>query len=251
MNDVVSSVNYNNSIDFSNESSKLDSKLESNIGFTNNNNINKYEFIRISYDGNERRIGLEEDNIESKRERIERGERRERRERRERESEYINIYRYKFTQDFMDELHNFSKIHQYDDRVMFKEAWTLWSEQNEEIIKEEVERLLRNGYEGDILDKMFKSARYYFRKKSTQKPEPKIRKPYISLQKEILDLMDLYIKENECKPSEGFANFCNANIDGLKTEIGRLMENGFIDAKLIQEKFKKTYKNRYFILTNK
>ena len=38
----------------------------------------------------------------------------------------IDIYRYKFTQPFMNELHNFSKIHQYDDRTMFKEAWTNW-----------------------------------------------------------------------------------------------------------------------------
>jgi TctA family transporter len=34
-----------------------------------------------------------------------------------------SIYRYKFTQEFMDELYKFSKIHQYDERADFKEAW--------------------------------------------------------------------------------------------------------------------------------
>jgi hypothetical protein len=48
----------------------------------------------------------------------------------------VNIYRYKFSQDFMLELYNFSKIHQYDDRESFKEAWKLWTQDNEEIIEQ-------------------------------------------------------------------------------------------------------------------
>ncbi len=79
------------------------------------------------------------------------------------------IYRYKFTEDFMVDLNKFAKIHQYDDRKDFKEAWLTWVEDNKDIVDEEIHRLLYLGYEGDILDKMFKSARYYFRKKSTEK----------------------------------------------------------------------------------
>jgi hypothetical protein len=75
------------------------------------------------------------------------------------------IFRFKFTEAFMEDLYKFSKIHQYDHRKDFKEAWTIWIEENNDIIDEEVERLLALGYDGDILDKMFKSARYYFRKK--------------------------------------------------------------------------------------
>ena len=76
------------------------------------------------------------------------------------------IYRYKFTEDFMNELFNFSKIHQYDDRKDFKEAWELWLVDNEEIVIDEEIRLINLGYVGDVRDKMFKSARYYFRKKN-------------------------------------------------------------------------------------
>ena len=92
------------------------------------------------------------------------------------ETTTANIYRYKFTQEFMDHVHTFSKIHQYDDRKVFKEAWIDWKEENESIITEEVSRLKILGYDGDILDKAFKSARYYFRNKSNVKPEPKERK---------------------------------------------------------------------------
>ena len=108
----------------------------------------------------------------------------------EEENTSTNIYRYKFTQEIMDELHNFSKIHQYDDRHQFKEAWQLWTVEFDETIRVEIQRLSHNGYGGDILDKMFKSARYYFRKKSSVKPEVKERREYVSFQKDILILMD-------------------------------------------------------------
>jgi hypothetical protein len=79
------------------------------------------------------------------------------------------------TDEFMKELHNFSKIHQYDHRKDFKEAWNTWIEENNDIVTDEIRRLTEMGYDGDILDKMFKSARYYFRKKSTEKNEPQAR----------------------------------------------------------------------------
>jgi len=168
----------------------------------------------------------------------------------------INIYRYKFTQDFMDELYKFSKIHQYDDRKGFKEAWEYWVEENDELVQEEMERLENLNYDGDILDKMFKSARYYFRKKSTKKAEPKDRRQYLSMQKDLLDAMDEHIctnmKEDGYKPSDGFTNFCASSVDLLQEEVTRLVvEHGVNDVNLIKDKIKKTYKNRYFIVVSK
>ena len=169
---------------------------------------------------------------------------------------YTNIYRYKFTQSFMDELYQFSKIHQYDDRKSFKEAWLLWVETNLDMINTEIARLTDLKYDGDIVDKMFKSARYYFRKKSTKKTEPCIRRNYVSVQKELLDEMDGHIAANivndNYKPSDGFSEFCNDNVDALKKGIAHLMEQGMKDSHEIRDKIKKTYKNRYFIfITNK
>jgi hypothetical protein len=108
----------------------------------------------------------------------------------------INIYRYKFIEEFTCELYKFSKIHQYDHRKDFKEAWNIWIDDNQGLIDEEVRRLTNLGYNGDILDKMFKSARYYFRKKSTEKKEPQKRRVYIGVEKELLEAIDKHIIQN-------------------------------------------------------
>jgi hypothetical protein len=171
----------------------------------------------------------------------------------------MEIYRFNFTKEFMDKLHNFSKIHQYDDRKSFKEAWTIWVEENDESVCEEIRRLINLGFNehADIKDKMFKSARYYFRKKSTEKKEPRERSGYSYLQKKMLEMMDTHIVENVgTNPARLFIDFCENNTDIIKEEIVYLMNSGVqVDSETLKNKVKKTYKNRYFIykmsITNK
>ena len=165
------------------------------------------------------------------------------------------IFRFKFTEDFMDELYKFSKIHQYDTRQDFKEAWNIWAEDNTDIINEEKKRLSQLGYDGDVLDKMFKSARYYFRKKNTGNPEPKQRRKYISVSKELLDTMDDHIVKNiydkTYQPKTGFAKFCKDNETLLRETITQIFGQGIKESGTIEDKIKKTYKNRYYTLTAK
>jgi hypothetical protein len=160
----------------------------------------------------------------------------------------VNIYRYKFTEHFMKELYVFSKIHQYDDRHTFKEAWKRWTEENEQSVSHEIKRLQEIGYDGDILDKMFKSARYYFRKKTERETKPK-RRQYLAKNKEILQMMDEHVRTNiykeDYKPSEGFLDFCKNNKELIREEIEKLLQAGVVKEE-IQNKIKKTYKNRYF-----
>jgi hypothetical protein len=167
----------------------------------------------------------------------------------------INIYRYKFIEEFTNELYKFSKIHQYDHRKDFKEAWNIWVEDNQCLVDEEVRRLTNLGYDGDILDKMFKSARYYFRKKSTVKKEPQVRRVYIGVEKDLLGAMDKHIMQNitnkDYKPSDGFSIFCKENLELLQEEVTRLCKCGLTNHIDIKEKIKKTYKNRYFMLVTK
>ena len=171
------------------------------------------------------------------------------------ENNNINIFRYKFTEDFTIELYKFSKIHQYDHRSDFKEAWNIWTEENEDLVDEEIRRLSNLGYDGDILDKMFKSARYYFRKKSTEKKEPQKRRVYIGVEKELLEAIDKHIIQNvnntDYKPSDGFSVFCKENIEILQEEVNRLYKCGLTNHIEIKDKIKKTYKNRYFMLVTK
>jgi hypothetical protein len=169
-----------------------------------------------------------------------------------REKHDINIYRYKFNAKFTAKLYEFSKIHQYDDREKFKESWIQWKKDNDMEIKNECERLLSLEYKGDILEKMYKSARYYFRKKTTAKKEPKCRSKYTNLSPQLLQEMDRYILSNKnLKPKTGFIEFCNDNNVLLKESINELLNNGITDSCFIETKIKKTYKNRYFILINK
>ena len=168
----------------------------------------------------------------------------------------IQIYRHTFTQEFMDEMYSFSKIHQYDDRHSFKEAWSLWTEENNDLVLRETRKLVNEGYDGNILEKMFKSARYYFRKKSTEKKAPLKRRNYISMSKELLESIDNHIYESiknpDYKPSHGYNDFYEKNIKIIENEIQNWVISGQLNEKEIMiAKIKKTYKNRYFVITNK
>ena len=166
-----------------------------------------------------------------------------------------NIYRYKFDETIINEIHNFSKIHEFDQRNDFKDAWNNWLIKNNLIVTLETQRLIDLGYQGDIIDKMFKSARYYFRKKSTEKKEPTKRRSYVGIQKELLDSMDSHIlkniKNNDYRPANGFDEFCKENLDLLKNEVNKLVSYDITDINEIKNKIKKTYKNRYFMIINK
>jgi hypothetical protein len=163
------------------------------------------------------------------------------------------IYRFKFTEEVMRALYEFSKIHQYDERKDFKEAWIIWIEENKYIIEQETNRLNNLGYNGDVINKMFKSARYYFRKKTNETKQPKQRRQYINVTRELLKAMDDHIEKNifneDYQPKIGFISFCKDNEIILKETLTKIFEQGINDSELIQEKIKKTYKNRYFILT--
>lgn len=164
----------------------------------------------------------------------------------------INIYRYNFEEIFMDQLTAFAKLHQYDDRKVYKESWKLWIEENKDMADKEEIRLNELGYEGDVIDKMYKASRYYFRKKSQVKPEPKKRRKYISMDQELIIIMDQHIirnmSSNDYTPSGGYSEFCKLHTEFIKSEIMRMIELD-INPENISTKFKKTYKNRYFIIS--
>ena len=85
----------------------------------------------------------------------------------------IKTYRHKFSPDVVKNLYEFSKIHQHDNRKIYKESWENWVKENDELISVETRRLTENNYNGNVIDKMYKSSRYYFRRKPTIKVEPR------------------------------------------------------------------------------
>ena len=163
-----------------------------------------------------------------------------------------SIYRFKFTTDVMIYLTSFAKKHQFVDRKTYKEAWETWLNDNFEMVEEECCRLYKLGYEGDVKDKMFKAARYYFRKKSSNKLEPQKRKNYVTVDHELLNCMDEHIRRNigssGYSPASGYSDFCQSNINALNDEVIRLLDCD-LNKEEITTKIKKTYKNRYFIIS--
>ena len=165
------------------------------------------------------------------------------------QEESKNIFRFKFSQPFCVCLSEFSKLHQYDDRNTYKESWKLWVENNQELVDKECRILESIGYKGNIMDKMFKSGRYYFRKK-TQK-ESRKRRVYVSIDKDVIESMDTFIESHHSnstfKPSTSYTQFCDEFEDLLAEECIRLKESGLDDDDDIQNKFKKTFTNRYYL----
>ena len=171
------------------------------------------------------------------------------------------IFRYKLSDDIMSAITQFAKIHQLDDRHSYKEAWTRWLANNEDNVEREVARLNQLGYTGDIIDKMFKAGRYYFREKVDKKKADntanestteKNNRDYIVMSPSMIQAMDTHLKglinNTNFKPALAYNEFCQQHIELLRKEISRLADYTTISGKQMADKFKKTYKNRYFIL---
>ena len=166
----------------------------------------------------------------------------------------LPIYRFKFSEHFMDELKNFANTHRYDDAALFKERWLRWTSNDfniEKIIKEE-KRLSETGYDGDIQDKMFKTVRYYLKNKSIEKKEPKQRRKYVSISKNVITSMDKHIDSKalveKMKPAFAYNNYSSLDemSEIIDNETNRLISEGMSEVEALN-KIKKTYKNRYYL----
>ena len=199
----------------------------------------------------------------------------------------ITIFRFNFTDEIMTKLTAFAKLHVLDDRHAFKYAWAVWLEINDEDIRVESERLLGLGYRGNIIAKMFKAAKYYFKNKNRdldkdqdldkdkdldlvqdlyldkdkdlvqdldkdldEEKREKEKRFYLALDSEFLASMDSHISRNITnKPSTGYDSYCELNAVLIKNEIERILaeDHASINQKICVQKIKKAYKNRYFI----
>lgn len=185
-------------------------------------------------------------------------------------NENVPVFRFKIDPNVVEAINSFAKIHQYDDRRDYKQAWKEWCDENQEMLDIEVKRLETNGYTGNAYDKFFKSGRYYFRNKKLTKNEPVERKKYVGLSRDILRIMDDYISKkttvingdddgntnddsngndniiNQISPANMFDMFCQENKSSIKNEIVVLLNEHNLSEAEISQKLKKTFKNRYF-----
>ena len=155
----------------------------------------------------------------------------------------LKQYHFNYSESFATKLSEFAKAHLEDKSKEFKLAWKEWTKTNEEMVETEIERMKQDGYSGSVEEKMYFSARYYYRKKAMKEkdetiiPEPSslpVRKKYELLDKTILVQMNQHVLSQMCKlqnitPSIAFADYC----EKYKTENE-------------DNRIKKTYKNLYW-----
>lgn len=178
------------------------------------------------------------------------------------------VLRFEFSDAVLEQVTAFAGVHRYDDRKTYKDAWTAWltGDAIAGLLTAEIARLKCLGYKGDVADKLFKSGRYYFRGKTNKGNKGNkgsdeelcdkelLCKKYVLLNRQLLDEMDDHIdcglRSADYTPAGGFADFCNANAQSelYRSEVARLSEL-MPTGDAVHDKLKKTYKNRYFMLT--
>ena len=160
-----------------------------------------------------------------------------------------NIFRFKFSEGILNKMIYFSQVHKYDSKEDFKDSWEEWKLLNRDIINEENDRLKSLGYKGDIENKIYKSIKYYYCKKTDKKNEVKKRKDYTVIDKKYLKHIDYHIENNRnVKPSELYERYKRTN---SYNDLFNSLQIFSLNKEDIEFKIKKTYKNRYFLIINK
>lgn len=142
------------------------------------------------------------------------------------------VYRFKFSSEMQNFINNFAQRNKYLDRVEYKETWFKFLEINKELIDKENERLIALGYKGNIKEKMFKSGRYYFKNKSSEKTIPKKRKQYKQISNDTKQIVFDHVyksQQERLKPADAFSEFIK-----IYPQFDK------------DNQIKKCYKNRYF-----
>lgn len=190
----------------------------------------------------------------------------------ETKNQHINLKlqtnRYKFNSKIIYLLSEFAKMHQHEGSKDYKESWSKWISEPEihSELEEEKGRLIKEGIVGDVMDRLYKSSRYYYRKKISKPEEaPKNRKKYEGLTKDILHKMDAHIireingsidvLENESivsrfTPAKSFELYMEENsscvLDLIPNMPTSTAEERRIQTDDVIRRVKKTYKNRFY-----
>ena len=167
-------------------------------------------------------------------------------------------YRFKFNKEILDSIKVFSKIHSEDCGEDFLDAFQLWKRANHELIDKEEKRIVDLGFKGNIEEKIYKSARYYFKNKKT-KPiasnNKYLKTNYIPRNPSFFLLLEKYIKNNSSqKASILYKQFMAETDNEISSEISKEMirlKNYQLNDVECLKKIKKSFNNAYYKIKNK
>jgi hypothetical protein len=161
-------------------------------------------------------------------------------------------YRFKFNRDLLNSIKEFSKIHNEDNGDEFLEAFQDWKITNNQLIKKEEERIIDLGFKGNIEEKIYRSARYYFKNKKNnicKLKQKTIKTNYIPRNNKFFTIMIEYIQQNPIKASLLFKKFINETDETISIEIKkefcRLRSFELTQEECLQ-KIKKGFNNAYY-----
>lgn len=150
----------------------------------------------------------------------------------------FKVFRFTFSEETTSALYEFNRIHQFNDKHAYKEAWKTWQEDHHELMDKETKRLTQLGFEGDVVAKMYHSSRYYIRKQFTKEKSEKktTRKTRTSIPKPLLREMDEHIKAHSTeKPIQAYHHYQRTYGDYLEMD----------------QDLHKAYMNRYYVIKQK
>lgn len=178
----------------------------------------------------------------------------------------LQQHHFKYSDAFAEMLANFATAHLETRNKEFKAAWKEWIGTNATLIEREVAIMKTAGYQGSVEEKMYFSARYYYRKKAireqTEPPEDQKspRKKYECIDKDILVQMNEHIisqinyRESANNP-EVTNDDCNVSNGSIisnmrpSTAFTHYCEKYGFDCQ--DAHIKKTYKNLYWRISKK
>ena len=148
-------------------------------------------------------------------------------------------YNFSLSREFMNELKS-EFLNKRCSRREFEDKWFEWHGNHINLLVREQERLENQGFTGNFLVKIKKTARYWLPNKETKKA--KKRKKYTKLPQILLKGIINHIEKSKfSKPSDSYDNYIQSiNIDNLFKLEKNLNKENFC------KKLKITYKNRFY-----
>jgi hypothetical protein len=171
-------------------------------------------------------------------------------------------YRYDFSERCKEDLSKFAERNVDVPRKKYKELWLEWMETHRDMIADECNELVKQGFQGDPLDKMYKSVRYYHRKKDNiidTIKDPPPNRSYVRLPEELNKCMDNHIHniittrinddsivEINLTHGESFHNFLEANADIVLNELVEIKKRDGVLDENIGTKLRKRYRDKFY-----
>ncbi len=181
-------------------------------------------------------------------------------------------FRYDFSDNIVKMLGEFANENIGKSRKEFMKRWEEYiaEEDTRQTIEYEKEMMIQHGFRGDVMDKMYKSVRYYHVKRDKKKLLEEEEEEPINKYKhenrfsrEFLKIMDeyiyyqltntdnIYVNENGIQinavsQTGSYIIFCENSREKILEELIKIKNKSGPLTGVMVEKLRKTYKNRFY-----